>query len=280
MRASNSISCLPHRARQAVTLRRRWCAIASMTLLTACGGGGHPAAPPAPPAPPAVASVGVEPGALTLEVGRSSTLTATARDASGSTLAGRAMAWSSSAPEIVSVASGTLTAVAPGTATITASSEGRSGTASITVVTRPVASVVVTPDSATLEVGATRTLVAAVRDADGGALIGRAVTWTSSTPAIATVTDEVVTAVAPGRATITATSESRTGTAVLDVVPIPVASVALDRDSLSVITGATATLVATVRLSGGERGSVVQRDLGGRRTYLRAHHRRSCILLG
>jgi hypothetical protein len=61
-------------------------------------------------------------------------------------------------------------------------------------------------------------LAASVRDAAGVELTGRAVVWTSSSDAVATVTQTgLVTAVAPGTATITATSEQRSGTKAVQV---------------------------------------------------------------
>jgi hypothetical protein len=79
----------------------------------------------------------------------------------------------------------------------------------------PVASVTVTPATATLQVGQTQQLTAITLSPGGTALTGRAVTWSSSDVSIATVsTIGLVTAVAAGNATISATSEGRTGTAI------------------------------------------------------------------
>ena len=53
--------------------------------------------------------------------------------------------------------------------------------------TTPVASVAVTPLATSVIVGATAQLTAAPRDANGNPLSGRTVTWSSSSPTIATV---------------------------------------------------------------------------------------------
>ncbi|MBM3842946.1 MAG: hypothetical protein FJ397_06730 [Verrucomicrobia bacterium] len=96
-------------------------------------------------------------------------------------------------------------------------SEGRSGTAAITVPV-PVATVTIAPTSATVTVGGTQQLTATTRDASGNVLTGRTVTWTSSNTGVATVsTTGLVTAVAAGSATISATSEGRSGTAAITV---------------------------------------------------------------
>ena len=68
-----------------------------------------------------------------------------------------------------------------------------------------VASLTVSEPSGALQVGATLTLVADIRDASGAAITGRVPTWSTSNPAVATVANGVVTGVSPGSATITAT---------------------------------------------------------------------------
>jgi len=70
--------------------------------------------------------------------------------------------------------------------------------------------------------GATQSLTATVKDQDGNAMSGQSVTWTSATPAIATVSDAgVVTAVANGTATVTATSGSLSAAANVTVAQVP-----------------------------------------------------------
>jgi uncharacterized protein YjdB len=93
-------------------------------------------APPPPPMP--VASVSISPASLTLQVGGTSQLTATTRDANNNILTGRTVTWSSGTAGIATVsATGVVTAVAAGMAQVTATSEGKSGSASITVAAVP-----------------------------------------------------------------------------------------------------------------------------------------------
>src|SRR5205814_332451 len=76
----------------------------------------------------------------------------------------------------------------------------------------PVVAVTVNPASASLTVSATAQLTATPKDSNGTALSGRAVTWASNNPAVATVSPSgLVTGVAAGSATITATSEGKSG---------------------------------------------------------------------
>src|SRR5712691_1389039 len=129
----------------------------------------------------AVASVDVTPTTLALQVGQSAQLAATPKDANGSPLSGRVVTWGSSNTGVATASpSGLVTAVAPGSATITATSEGKSGTAAVTVANVPVASVAVTPASASIPTGGTIQLTATPKDANGNPLNGRAVAWTSS----------------------------------------------------------------------------------------------------
>jgi uncharacterized protein YjdB len=206
-----------------------------------------------PTVPAAVAAVAVAPDTATLEVGQTGQLTVILRDAAGNILTGREVEWSSSNQGVATVSQqGLITAVAQGKATITASSEGRSGTAQVTVVPVPVASVVVAPDTATLEVGQTGQLTAILRDAAGNILTGREVEWSSSNQGVATVSQQgLITAVAQGKATITASSEGRSGTAQVTVVPVPVASVVVAPDTATLEVGQTGQLTAILRDAAG-----------------------------
>ena len=110
---------------------------------------------------------------------------------------------------------------------------GFADTAAVTVVapvTR-VARVIVSPATDSLAVGVTATFTATALDAGGGTLTGRSVTWSSLHPTVATVDGSgVVSGVAPGRATITATSEGVSGTATAVVVASPRADPATVHD--------------------------------------------------
>ncbi len=171
--------------------------------------------------PVPVAAVAVTPSSASLRVGGTVTLAATARDSAGGTLAGRPVTWSSSAPSVATVSmAGLVTAVAAGTATLSATVEGIAGTAALTVTSVPVASVDVTPSRAGVSVGGTLVLSATARDAAGAALAAPPVTWSSSTPAVATVSSTgAVTGVSTGTATMTATVDGVRGQSVITVLP-------------------------------------------------------------
>src|SRR5438445_757851 len=200
-----------------------------------------------------VAAVTVSPAAPTVQVGQTAQLTATPKDANGTPLSGRAVTWASNNTAVAMVnGSGLVTAVATGAATITATSEGQSGTAVVTVSNVPVASVTVTPASASVQQGATVQLTATPRDASGNPLTGRAIGWSSSDNTIATVSSSgLVTGVVAGAVTITATSEGQSGTASITVSGVPLASVTVSPASASVPAGQTQQLTATLRDANG-----------------------------
>ena len=231
-----------------VTALANWALTAITGTHTVCNFAIAGSQPPVP-----VATVTLAPASATLNEGQTQQLTATLKDANGNILTGRSITWSSSNSSAATVsASGLVTGVAAGSATITATSEGQSGTAAITVVHTPVASVTVAPASATLNEGQTQQLTATLRDANGNVLTGRSITWSSSNSSAATVSASgLVTGKVAGSATITATSEGQSGTAAITVVHAPVASVTVTPASATVTTGSTVQLTATPKDANG-----------------------------
>ena len=224
-----------------------------------------------------VASLSVQLPAPARYVGETTQATATTRDSIGGVLTERSVVWTTSDARVATVsASGFVTARAPGTASITATSEGKSGNATVTVTLVPVAKVVVTLLNPSRFVGEQTQATAVLTDASDNVLTARAVTWTSSNSTVATVSATgLVSTLAPGSADITATSESIVGKAAVTVTLAPVASVvvtlaaparfvaqttqatAVLRDALgNVLTGRTITwtsadlTVATVSVTG------------------------------
>jgi len=200
-----------------------------------------------------VASVTVTPASANLQTGQTVQLTATARDASGNTLSGRVMTWTSTNTSVVTVnGSGLVGGAGAGSATITATSEGQSGTSTVTVTFVPVASVTVTPASASVQVGQTVQLTATPRDANGNALSGRAVTWSSTNTTVATVSGTgLVRGATAGSATITATSEGQSGTSAVTVTVAPVATVTVSPAAAAIQPGQTVQLTATTKDANG-----------------------------
>ena len=175
-----------------------------------------------PPTPEPVASVTVTSAQSSVVVGASVQMSASTLDASGNTLTGRTVAWSTSDAAVASVnTSGSVTGESIGEATITATSEGRNGSASITVLT-DVASVVVIPDPAVVISTLSVQMTATAQAADGLPLTGKTFTWTTADASTATVdANGLVTGGTPGSTTVSATSEGVTGQATVDVLTPP-----------------------------------------------------------
>ena len=200
-----------------------------------------------------VASVSVTPATSDVIVGQTAQLTAVAKDASGATLPGRVISWSTSDPARATVSStGLVTGVAAGPVMITATAEGRSGTSALTIKPKPVAAVILSPSPFSVEPGQTRQLTAQVTDDQGQVLTGRDVAYATDNAAVATVSASgLVTGVALGATRITATSEGKTGTADVAVVPVPVATVEVTPAQTNLTIGQTAQLTAVARSASG-----------------------------
>jgi len=201
-----------------------------------------------------VDTVVVSPATARVFVGGTAQLGATAQDSTGNPLSGRTITWTSSNGGAASVnGSGLVTGISAGTATITATSGGKSGSAAVTVVVVPVATVRVSPATGRVAVGSTLQLSATAEDSAGNPLSGRTITWTSSNGGAASVNGSgLVTGVSAGTATITATSGGKSGSAAVTVVVVPVATVSVSPATASVAVGSSVPLSATPRDSAGK----------------------------
>jgi uncharacterized protein YjdB len=225
--------------------------VGQVTITAAAGGKTGSASVAVAPVP--VKTVAVTPAAATVQAGLTVQLTATPKDSTGAPLTGRVVTWGSNNTALATVsATGLVTAVAPGAATITATSEGKGGSATVTVSAIPVASVSVTPPTASIAQGATVQLTGTPLDASNTPLPGRVITWTSSNTGVATVdANGLVTGVGAGSGTITAVSEGKSGTATITVTAVPVASVSVTPATASVAQGTTVQLTATPKDASG-----------------------------
>jgi len=206
-----------------------------------------------------VASVTVAPPSSSISATQTQQLTATLKDAGGTALTGRAITWSSSNTAIATVSNtGLVSPTGPndtGTVTITATSGGVNGTATVAITQDPVASVAIAPPTSTISATQTQQLTATLKDAGGTVLTGRPVTWTTSDPTIATVSNTgLVSPTGPndtGTVTITATSGGVNGTATVTITPDPVASVTVAPPTSTINATQTQQLTATLKDAGG-----------------------------
>ncbi len=202
-------------------------------------------------APLPVHSVQLSVSPTTINAGQTATSSVVLRDSLGGVLTGITIGWSSSKSTVASVGlGGIITGVSAGSATITASSQGKSGNAGVTVngSTVPVASVTVSGASS-LTIGQSSQAAATTRDASGNVLTGRPITWSSSNSSVATVSATgLMTGVAAGSAQIIATSGSASGSLTVNVSGAPAAiatvTVTLAKSSIPAGTSTQATAVA------------------------------------
>ncbi|MBU5626405.1 Ig-like domain-containing protein [Oscillibacter sp. MSJ-2] len=214
----------------------------------------------ATPTPVPVASIELNKTALTLEVGKNETLTATVKPDNAED---KTVTWTSSDETVATVENGKVTAVKAGTATITAKAGEQSASCAVTVneatpTPVPVASIELNKTALTLEVGKNETLTATVKPDNAE---DKTVTWTSSDETVATVENGKVTAVKAGTATITAKAGEQSASCAVTVneatpTPVPVASIELNKTALTLEVGKNETLTATVKPDNAEDKTV------------------------
>ena len=157
--------------------------------------------------------------------------------------------WSTSDEAIATVENGLVTAVAPGNVTITATTaDGTELTATCAITVNPILaeSIALDKTEATMNIGETLQLTATVLPEN---VTSDDLAWTSSDEAIATVENGLVTAVAPGNVTITATTtdgSELSATCAITVNPILATSIELNETSAFMYKGQTLQLEATV----------------------------------
>ena len=197
-----------------------------------------------------VTEVSLDMTELTLTEGETETLTATVKPDNADN---RKVTWSSDKTEIATVdGAGRVTAVKAGEAVITVTTEdgGKTATCKVTVKAKAVGVTEVTLDRTelTLTEGETETLTATVRPDNAD---NRKVTWSSDKTEVATVDGAgKVTAVKPGEAVITVTTEDGGKTATCKVTvkakAVPVTGVDVKPWSVTIGANGTTKLTCTV----------------------------------
>jgi uncharacterized protein YjdB len=216
---------------------------------------------PAVTAAPVVASVEISPASVSRYVYDTAQFTAVARDSAGAVIEGKSVSWTSSSPSVATInAAGMGWSAGVGSAQVLGTIDGVSGSATLTVLAwpvetpAPVKSVTIAPGSVGVSTGSNAQLAVTLRDSVGNVLSDRVVSWTSSNAQVAAVSNGRVTGVAAGTASITATSEGVSSTSSVTVTPVApaaVASVSIAPSGISLNTGSTTQLAATLRDANG-----------------------------
>jgi uncharacterized protein YjdB len=192
--------------------------IGSVTISALAIGSGVSGADSVAVTPPSAESIAVSLGSSTLLHGQTTQATATLFDGRHNIIPnspGYPITWTTSNAGVATVdGSGTVTAAGAGSTFVTATSQSAKDSAQITVLT-PVAKVGLSPNPDTITVGQTGALTVVLTDAGGNVLAGRTVTWTSNNASVVSVdpSSGVLSAVATGNASITATSEGQSSSA-------------------------------------------------------------------
>ena len=219
----------------------------TVTVTTADGGKTATCSVTVKSAKIAVTGIALDKTSLTLTEGESNQLTATVTPANATD---PSVSWSSSDAAIASVdKSGKVTAVKAGTANITVTTtDGDKKDVCLVAVKAAVVNVTgvaLDKASASLLVGQTQQLKATVSPDNA---TDKTVSWSSSNPNVASVDENgYVTGKASGSATVTVVTTDGGKMATCDfTVTQPVTGVSLDKASLSIVEGESATLTATV----------------------------------
>ena len=142
------------------------------------------------------------------------TYTAAALDSVGEPLLGRAVTWhSTDGLVLASLGAGNAAGVTTGSAQMEATVDEVVGRTSVRVWPAAVASVEVSPATASVALFRSLTLAATVKDRHGVVLTDRVVSWSSANPSVLTVAGGVVTTVAPGATDAFAEVEGTRGAA-------------------------------------------------------------------
>ena len=157
--------------------------------------------------------------------------------------------WESSTPSVATVSGGIVEALSAGATTITLTTRdgGEKAYCKVTVII-PVESVALNENSVTIREGETYTLIATVSPSDAE---DKSVTWSSSNTSVASVSSSgVITAKTVGNATITVKTNDGAKTATCQVTvkskAIPVTGISLNKTTLSLASGDSETLYATI----------------------------------
>lgn len=168
----------------------------------------------------APASVEITPKTLDAHVGEKVKFSATAKDAAGNPIDAKVSVWFAAPFDLAGADdAGEVTFHAPGMVTVGAVIAGKAGYATVNVGTSKVTNIEIEPLMHPIVAGSAEKLTAIARTPNGDPRSDAALKWTSDKSSVATVDAAgLVTGVAPGSATIRATSDGVVGGVTIQVV--------------------------------------------------------------
>ncbi|MCI9175871.1 MAG: Ig domain-containing protein [Lachnospiraceae bacterium] len=196
----------------------------------------------------AVTAVKLDATAITLDKGKTRTLTATVEPANATN---KTVTWTTSDAKVATVSNGTVTAVEKGTATITAKAGDKTATCTVTVNAPetekkvPAKKVTLSTKKIYMVKGKSVTVKATVTPSD----TTDKVTWSTSNKKVATVKNGKISAKKKGNATITAKAGSKKATVKVNVASKATKStkVTLNKKKATIKVKKTLTLKATMK---------------------------------
>jgi uncharacterized protein YjdB len=209
--------------------------------------------------PAHLTSISVLPATATMAVGTLQPFTATGIFDDGSTQLLPDIQWSSSASNVLSIAStGLATAVSTGTSTVTAASGGISGSATVTVTSATLVSLAIAPLNSSMPIGATRQFTATGTFNDSTTQdMTLSVLWGSSNGSIASIDDKgLVSSSATGQVTISANWGSITQSTLLTVSTVKLVSITVNPANGRVAPHTSALFTAVGNFSDGSTASL------------------------
>lgn len=174
-------------------------------------------------------SVTIAPRDVQLPVNGVSSVTGTAFDCDGNSIAGKVIKFSSSNSAIASVTpAGQIIGIAIGTATVSAVANGKSGEATVIVTPERVQTVTLAPATATLRRNQQLQMTPTAKNVLGNVIPGITFQWASSNSSLGSIDNNgKITAIAPGTINITATADGQVGTAFITITEVPIGSCTL-----------------------------------------------------
>ena len=213
----------------------------------------------------------IAPSTVDIDVAEKARLFPSLKDAHGNLIAGdHAFVWRSRDPAVASVsASGEVTGVSLGTAPVEVTASGLTGSAVVTVRIAPPARVTLEPALASFARGDSLRLQARALSVTGATYSDRRFTFTSSDASVVTLTVDPqeasvrLTAVAPGRATISAANLGVSGTADVTVLADPVIGLAVSVVAFQAVAGGVDPPSQAVRVQNAGGGTLRGLSVGG-----------------
>lgn len=205
---------------------------------------------------PRIVTVVISPNSATLRLGILRQFTAVLYDSLNQTIPpGRVVTWTTVTPTIATVsATGVVTGIALGTGRVAVSAEGAKDTVTFTVTKVPVAVIRLSPQSSSVIQGQTQQITPTVEDSTGAIVTDRVIEWNTSDATKATVSSTgLVTTTAPGTVTITATSETKSANASVNIQQIPVDTIIAVADYSVALNAANKSFAIALRDANGNQ---------------------------